>query len=93
MDGRLPGNTGCFHFDLQEGISWDGGLLQAVNAAFTEMAQPLYELAKGGLTMVEWTKLDYKGDWTKTRRKLVSQIHQGTHLGTHKFKELMGKQF
>lgn len=43
--------------------------------------------------MVEWTKLDYKGEWTKTRRKLVSQIHQGTHLGTRKFKELTGKQF
>lgn len=53
----------------------------------------LYELTKGGLPMVEWTKLDYKGEWTKTRRKLVSQIHQGTHLGTRKFKELTGKQF
>lgn len=30
----------------------------------------------------------------KTRKKkLVSQIHQGTHLGTRKLKELMGQQF
>ena len=53
----------------------------------------------------KWTKLGYEGDWAKTRagklilprtlgkKKLVSQIHQGTHLGTRKLKELMGKQF
>ena len=45
-----------------------------------------------------------KGDWAETKagkiilprrlgKKLVDQIHQGTHLGSRKLKELIGKQF
>ena len=50
----------------------------------------------------KWAKLDYERDWAKTKKlilprrlgkKLVDQIHQGTHLGTRKLKKLIGKQF
>ena len=52
----------------------------------------------------KYVKLDYEGDWAKTKtgklilprrlgKKLIDQIHQGTHLGARKLKELIGKQF
>ena len=52
----------------------------------------------------KWVRLDYEGDWAKTKtgkiilprklgKKLVDQIHQGTHLGICKLKDIIGKQF